>query len=155
MKSISTEAGEGNLEKSVRLFLADGTPDDLLTAEIIKWTAHVIAAPHSDLAKLLKRPETSRTGVYVLLGDDPNSIGGQLAYTDEGDDVGKRIYNHARSEDQRGKDFWEHIIATNLTRNSNHLKRSYTSLQQTLDANNSLRHPSADHIPEADHSDLE
>ena len=65
--------------KSIRLFLADGTPGGLLTAEIMNWTGHVVAAPRSDLAALLKRPEASRTGIYILLGDDPNSLGGTIA----------------------------------------------------------------------------
>jgi hypothetical protein len=62
--------------KSIRLYLADSTPGGLLTAEIMSWTGHVVAAPRSDLAALLKRDETSRTGIYVLLGDDPESLGG-------------------------------------------------------------------------------
>ena len=66
--------------KSIRLYLADGTPGGLLTAEIMNWTGHVVAAPRSDLAALLKRDETSRTGIYILLGDDPESLGGTLAY---------------------------------------------------------------------------
>lgn len=96
--------------KSVRLFLADGTPGGLLTAEIMNWTGHVVAAPRSDLGSLLKRPEASRTGIYILLGDDPDSMGGSLAYIGEGDDVSKRLYQHSRSEDQGGKDFWERAI---------------------------------------------
>jgi hypothetical protein len=54
--------------KSVKIFMADGTPGGLLTAEIMNWTGHVVAAPGSDLAALLKRPEVSRTGTYILLG---------------------------------------------------------------------------------------
>ena len=107
--------------KSVRLFLADGTPGGLLTAEIMNWTGHVVAAPRSDLAALLQRPESKRTGIYILLGDDPNSLGGTLAYIGEGDDVSKRLYQHARPEDQGGKDFWDRAIVltskdTNLTK---------------------------------------
>ena len=77
--------------KLVRLFLADGTPGGLLTAEIMNWTGHVVAAPRSDLASLLKRQEPSRTGIYILLGDDPDSLDGQMAYIGEGDDVSKRL----------------------------------------------------------------
>ena len=69
-----------SIGKSVRLFLADGTPGGLLTAEIMNWTGHVVAAPRSDLAALLKRPEAKRTGIYILLGDDPNSLGGTIAH---------------------------------------------------------------------------
>ena len=64
-----------NAGKSIRLFLADGTPGGLLTAEIMNWTGHVVAAPRSDLAALMSRPECSRTGLYILLGDDPEAPG--------------------------------------------------------------------------------
>lgn len=33
--------------KSIRLYLADGTPGGLLTAEIMNWTGHVVAAPRA------------------------------------------------------------------------------------------------------------
>lgn len=87
----------------------------------MNWTGHVVAAPRSDLAALLKRSEATRTGIYILLGDDPSSLGGQMAYIGEGDDVSKRLYQHARSEDQNGKDFWDRAIVltskdTNLTK---------------------------------------
>ncbi len=94
-----------NLGKSVRLFLADGSPGGLITAEIMNWTGHVIAAPRSDLATLLRRPEVARTGIYLLLGDDPESPGSTVAYVGEGDDVGKRLTAHARGESTGGKDF--------------------------------------------------
>ena len=56
--------------KQIRLFLVDGTPGGLTTAEITNWTGHVFSARRSDLADLLKREEAQRTGVYFLLGDD-------------------------------------------------------------------------------------
>ncbi|WP_271800228.1 GIY-YIG nuclease family protein [Dietzia maris] len=99
-----------SIGKSVRLFLAEGTPGGLLTAEIMNWTGHVTAAPRSDLAALLKRPEVSRTGVYLLLGDDPDGLSGQMAYIGEGDDVRKRLYDHGRPEAQGGKDFWDRAV---------------------------------------------
>lgn len=107
--------------KPIRLLLADGTPGGLLTAEIMNGTCHVVASARSDLAALLKRPEAARTGIYILLGDDPDSLGGQKAYIAEVDDVSKRPYQHARSEDQNGKDFWDRAIVltskdTNLTK---------------------------------------
>ena len=110
-----------NAGKSIRLFLADGTPGGLLTAEIMNWTGHMVAAPRSDLAALLKRPEASRTGIYILLGEDPEGLSDSLAYIGEGDDVSKRLYHHSRPEDQGGKDFWDRAIVltskdTNLTK---------------------------------------
>jgi hypothetical protein len=113
--------------RSIRLFLADGTPGGLLTAEIMNWTGHVVAAPRSDLAVLLRWPETSRTGIYILLGDDPESFGGTLAYIGEGDEVRTRLKQHARADEQGGKDFRDRAVMltskdanlTNLTRQEN------------------------------------
>lgn len=149
--------------KSVRLFLADGTPGGLLTAEIMNWTGHVVAAPRSDLAALLKRPETSRTGIYILLGDDPDSLGGQIAYIGEGDDVAKRLYQHARSEDQNGKDFWDRAIVltskdTNLTKaHARYLESRFITLAQQASrarlSNGTAPPPII--LPEADVSDME
>jgi hypothetical protein len=149
--------------KSVRLFLADGTPGGLLTAEIMNWTGHVVAAPRSDLAALLQRPESRRTGIYILLGDDPNSLGGTIAYIGEGDDVSKRLYQHARPEDQGGKDFWDRAIVltskdSNLTKaHVRYLESRLISLAQQ--ANRALLDngtaPTPLPLPEADISDME
>lgn len=149
--------------KSVRLFLADGTPGGLLTAEIMNWTGHVVAAPRSDLAALLKRPEAARTGIYILLGDDPDSVGGQMAYIGEGDDVSKRLYHHARSEDRNGKDFWDRAIVltskdANLTKaHARYLESRFIEL--ALRANRARltngTNPPAIALPEADMSDME
>lgn len=149
--------------KSLRLFLADGSPGGLLTAEIMNWTGHVVAAPRSDLAALLRRPEVSRTGIYILLGDDPDSLGNQLAYIGEGDDVGKRLYQHARSGDQQGKDFWDRAVVltskdTNLTKaHARYLESRLIAL--AIEANrarltNSTA-PAPISLPEADVSDME
>lgn len=149
--------------KSVRLFLADGTPGGLLTAEIMNWTGHVVAAPRSDLASLLQRRESRRTGIYILLGDDPNSLGGTIAYIGEGDDVSKRLYQHARPEDQGGKDFWDRAIVltskdSNLTKaHVRYLESRLISLAQQ--ANRALLDngtaPLPLPLPEADISDME
>ena len=37
--------------RSLRLFLVDGTPNGLLTAEIMNWTGHVLTSPRSKLAE--------------------------------------------------------------------------------------------------------
>ena len=58
--------------RSIRLFLVDGTPNGLLTAEIMNWTGHVLTGPRSKLAELVQRPECARTGVYFLVGPDPD-----------------------------------------------------------------------------------
>jgi len=59
--------------RTLRLFLVDGTPSGLITAEIMNWTGHILAGPRSMLAEILKRPEVARTGIYFLIGPDPKS----------------------------------------------------------------------------------
>ncbi|MCC3270096.1 GIY-YIG nuclease family protein [Arthrobacter gengyunqii] len=152
-----------SIGKSVRLFLADGTPGGLLTAEIMNWTGHVVAAPRSDLGALLKRPEASRTGIYILLGDDPDSMGGSLAYIGEGDDVSRRLYQHSRPEEQGGKDFWERAIIltskdANLTKaHARYLESRLITLAQQANrarlTNGTAPVPLP--LPEADISDME
>jgi hypothetical protein len=91
--------------KSIKVFLADGTPGGIITAEIMNWTGHVLAAPRSRLADLLQRPEASRPGLYVLLGEKPDGDE-QLAYIGETENIAERLTQHARPEDKGGKDFW-------------------------------------------------
>lgn len=47
--------------RSIRLFLVDGTPNGLLTAEIMNWTGHVLTGPRSRLSELVQRPEVGQT----------------------------------------------------------------------------------------------
>ncbi|MEO9330041.1 GIY-YIG nuclease family protein [Gordonia aurantiaca] len=134
-----------------------------MTAEIMNWTGHLVAAPRSDLAHLLKRPEVRRTGLYVLLGDDPQGTGRQLAYIGEADDVGNRLRQHARSQDQGGKDFWDRAIVLtskdmNLTKaHARYLESRLIGLARAAGRarlENSTT-PPLPNLPEADVSDME
>jgi len=98
-----------NTGRSIRLFLVDGTPNGLLTAEIMNWTGHVITGPRSKLSDLVQRPEVGRTGIYFLVGPDPENSFRPLVYIGESDDVGKRLKQHNKPEEQGGKDFWEKV----------------------------------------------
>lgn len=94
--------------KSIKMFLADGSPNGILTAEIINWTGHVLSAPRTKLSELIQRDECSRTGVYFLVGYDlENSL--PSVYIGESDDVANRLKQHNRTEEAGGKDFWEKV----------------------------------------------
>lgn len=95
--------------RSIRLFLVDGTPNGLLTAEIMNWTGHALTSPRSKLTELVQRPECGRTGIYFLVGPDPENAMRPLVYIGESDDVAKRLKQHNRPESQGGKDFWEKV----------------------------------------------
>jgi len=95
--------------RSIRLFLVDGSPNGLLTAEIMNWTGHALTGPRTKLTELVQRPECGRTGIYFLVGPDPENTLRPLVYIGESDDVAKRLKQHNRPESQGGKDFWEKV----------------------------------------------
>lgn len=149
--------------KQVRLFLVDGSPGGLLTAEIMNWTGHAVAAPRSDIAALLSREEPRRTGVYLLLGDDPESADGRAVYVGEGDEIATRLRHHARPETSGGKDFWDRVIVltskdANLTKaHARYLEArlisAATTSRRARVLNGTAPTPLA--LPEADTSDME
>lgn len=149
--------------KQVRLFLVDGTPGGMLTAEIMNWTGHVIAAGRSELAVLLSREEVQRTGVYLLLGDGVADIDETLIYIGEGDNVGERLKMHHKSEEKGGKDFWNRAIVltskdANLTKaHARYLESRFiaiaTAAGRATVTNGTAPQPLP--LPEADKSDME
>lgn len=147
--------------KSVRLFLADGTPGGLLTAEIMNWTGSITAASRSDLPALLHRPEVARTGVYLLMGEDAET-GGPMAYIGESDVVKNRLMQHAQPE-PTGKDFWSRVVVltskdANLTKaHALYLESRIVALAKQADRAKltNVQAPDPIALPEADRSDME
>ncbi|MTI17464.1 GIY-YIG nuclease family protein [Rhodobacteraceae bacterium RKSG542] len=82
--------------RSLELFFVDGRPDGLLVAELFNWTGHVLLVPRTQLKNALEREETSRTGIYILLGDKD---GEPTSYIGESEDIGKRIRTHDSQRD--------------------------------------------------------
>lgn len=152
-----------NTGKQIRVYLVDGTPGGLLTAEIGNWTGHVVAAPRSDIGQLLARAECRRTGVYVLLGDDSDSSTGSAVYVGEGDDIAKRLRQHAKPEDQGGKDFWDRVVLmTSKDMNLTKAHARYLESRLIALANKARRArvtngtaPPPIQLPEADVADME
>ena len=149
--------------RTLKIFLVDGTPNGLLTAEVMNWTGHVITGPRTRLPELLQRPEINRTAVYFLVGPESGTGLGTQVYIGETDDAKARLVGHNRPEDKGGKDFWERVcIVTskdaNLTKG--HIKylesRLITRAKQAgrCELTNSTD-PGYDGLPEADRSDME
>jgi predicted GIY-YIG superfamily endonuclease len=146
--------------KTIRIFLADGEPTGILLAEISNWTGKVIVAPRSQLAQLGKRDEVRRTGVYLLVGPDPNDSSRQLVYVGETDNVLKRLASHNRNE---AKDFWERTVVVvskdeNLTKShvrfleSRLIKLAQDARRANL-TNDTTPEPAS--LPEPDVADME
>ena len=67
----------------------------------------MLVAPRSQLDQLSKREEVRRTGVYLLVGPDPDDPSRQLVYVGESDNVLKRLLSHNRKD---AKVFWERTV---------------------------------------------
>lgn len=148
--------------RSIRLFLVDGTPNGLLTAEIMNWTGHVLTGPRSKLSELVQRSEVGRTGIYFLVGPDPENSLKPLVYIGESDDVGKRLKQHNRPEDQGGKDFWERVCL--VTSKDQNLTKAHVKHLESVIINNAkqvarcklINGTASDYstLPEADLADM-
>lgn len=144
--------------KQVRIFLVDGTPGGLTTAEITNWTGSVLSARRSDLAELLRREEAQRTGVYLLLGEDEEMIGETRCYIGEADVVATRLRSHVKE-----KTFWSQAVLitskdTNLTKSHvRYLESRLIELatQAGRAALENVTAPPYPRLPEADLSDME
>lgn len=149
--------------RTLKVFLVDGAPNGLLTAEIMNWTGHVITGPRSRLPELIQRPEAQRTAVYFLVGPDQGAGIGTQVYIGETDDAARRLAQHNKPEDKGGRDFWERVCVVtskdaNLTKG--HIKYLESRLITAAKAAGRCEllngtDPEYGGLPEADRSDME
>jgi hypothetical protein len=90
---------------SVRMFLPDGDPDGVKVVEKSNWTGCGLIIPRSLYGEAKGRPELTRAGVYLLVGQAEASPLPQV-YVGEGDPLRPRLEQHAKL-----KDFWTHAVA--------------------------------------------
>jgi Domain of unknown function (DUF4357) len=146
--------------KTVRVFLVDGEPGGVVTAEIMNWSGHALNAPRSKLADVLQRPESNRTGVYILIGDVFEIGGLRKIYIGESDNVGKRVSQHSKSDE---KEFFERFCFftskdANLTKGHvRYLERRLTELARESSRSECINgnDPTAGNLPESDIADME
>lgn len=90
--------------KTIRIYLADGTPTGIRHAELVNWTGQAIVCPRARIAQLGGWAEAARPGVYFLLGDD-DSESRPVAYIGEAENVWLRLQSHVKT-----KDFWNRVV---------------------------------------------
>lgn len=93
--------------RTLKLYLADGTPSGVITAELGVSSVRAAVASRTALPELIRREEASRTGVYLLVGPDPDLPGRQLVYVGEGDQVKSRLAAHDADE---SKEFFTRAV---------------------------------------------
>lgn len=89
---------------TIKLFLTDGNPEGIRTAEISNWTGKAISGPRSELMGLLEREELLSPGVYFLTGVDPETDKPSI-YIGEAESVSKRLKDHNKRDD------WNQVTA--------------------------------------------
>lgn len=146
--------------RTIRIYLADGVPTGILTAEIMNWTGKVVVAPRTRLPDFVARPEASRTGVYFLIGPDPEDALRTLVYVGESDSVRDRLLQHNADET---KDFFNRVCMVvskdeNLTKaHVRYLESRLISLVQNAKraklTNGTA--PNFNLLPESDRADME
>ena len=77
--------------KTIELFLADGTNDGVVTAELSNWSGKAIKIPRIDI-KQSKREDITEPGVYFLLCENAN--GTTSAYIGEAENIKDRLVMH-------------------------------------------------------------
>jgi hypothetical protein len=92
--------------RQIRLFLVDGSPAGIIAADVVNWTGKVIAGPRARLDQLIEREEAERTGIYLLIGPDPDRTRGQKIYVGEADNIRKRLRRHELND---GMDFFDRL----------------------------------------------
>lgn len=90
--------------RTVRIYLADGSPTGIRHAEVVNWTGQAIVCPRGRIGELSNWPESQRPGIYILLGEDPENSR-PMAYIGEAENVLTRLKQHVQ-----GKDFWDQAV---------------------------------------------
>ena len=125
----------------------------------MNWTGKALSAPRARLGQLIRREEAERTGIYVLIGLDPDRTMGLKAYVGEADSVGRRLRLHEADEDM---DFFDRIAFVvskddNLTKaHARFLESQLIRLSKeagSVSLANSTE-PDFSRLPEADRSDM-
>ena len=132
-----------------------GDAKSLRTAEISNWTGKAIAAPRTELDDLLAREELDKAGVYILIGNDPQT-NAPRAYIGEAEVIRERLKQH------KTKEFWVWVIVF-ISKDENLTKAHVRYLENRLLAEASQvnrftleqNQAGGSRLPESDREDME
>ena len=87
--------------KTIKLFLAEGTVDNIVSAEISNFIGKVITVPRTDITKLCNRQELKKAGIYILAGEDVRSSNQTSMYIGSS----SNLYSRLKQRDNEFKSF--------------------------------------------------
>ena len=92
--------------KTIKIYLVDGKPDGIKTAELSNWIGKAISIPRNKLKDVKDKEECNQPAVYFLFSkEDEKSILPNV-YVGEAEVLWKRLITQ-----ESGKDFWQIAIA--------------------------------------------
>ena len=94
------------MAKTIKIFLIDGEPNGLKTAELSNWVGQAIVIPRNKLKEIKQRPECNKPAVYFLVGKESEEALLPTAYIGEAENLWNRLSTHDSS-----KDFWQTAVA--------------------------------------------
>jgi len=94
------------MAKTIKIFLIDGEPNGLKTAELSNWVGQAIVIPRNKLKEIKHRSECIKPAVYFLIGKDSEEALLPTTYIGEAENLWSRLFTHDSS-----KDFWQTAIA--------------------------------------------
>jgi len=112
---------------TIRVFVPDGDPDSVRIFDRMNWTGLGIAFPRAKWPTIKNRAEFSKTGVYVLVGNQSDEDELPVLYVGQGDGIRNRIESHFQN-----KDFWDWGIGFISTSSSGLNRAHITWLEYAL-----------------------
>lgn len=94
------------MAKTIKIFLIDGEPDGLKTAELSNWVGQAIVIPRTKLREVKNRPGCNKPSVYFLTGRDNEEDLLSSVYIGEAENLWSRLTTH-----DSNKSFWQTAIA--------------------------------------------
>lgn len=96
---------EINRPKTIKIFLADGSPTGIKIAEIGNWIGKGIVIPRNRLKNIKNRKEAHQPSIYFLIGESEET--GEInVYVGEAENLYKRLI----TQDNK-KEFWNTVLA--------------------------------------------
>lgn len=94
------------MPKTIKIFLIDGEPNGLKTAELSNWTGKAIVFPRNKLKEVKDLTDVDKPSIYFLFGKENEADLLYTAYIGEAENLFNRLYSHDSS-----KDFWQIAVA--------------------------------------------
>ena len=94
--------------KSIELFLANGTADSLIIAELSNWNGKAIKIPRIEISNC-NRDDFTQAGVYFLFCKEDD--GSDSVYIGEAENIKERLVQHIRDyQSEKEKYYWNTAV---------------------------------------------